>query len=137
MTMPPRTRRLLSSVSVTALLLAALPIYRELTRRSDIWWTPLAMLVPFTDGTDRVEVYVRGEPLTALLHVGRVYVREDGRASVVAPGEVGLRFNNSDRVRAGRLPFLLVCAGVCGAVALALVLVLTGRLAYRAEETRA
>ena len=134
--MPPRMRRLLSTLSVTCLLLAALPIYRELSRRSDIWWTPLAMLVPFTDGTDRVEVYVRGEPLTALLHVGRVYVREDGGVSMVAAGDVGLRFNNADRVRAERLPFLLVCAGVCGAVALALVLVLTGRLAYRGEETR-
>lgn len=134
--MPPRTRLLLSSVSVTALLLAVLPIYRELSRRSDIWWTPFAMLVPFTDGTDRVEVYVRGEPLTALLHVGRLYVREEGGTSVVAPGDVGLRFNNWDRVRAERIPFLLVCAASAGAIALALLLVLTGRLAYRGEETR-
>ncbi len=94
------------------------------------------MLVPFTDATDRVEVYVRGEPLTALLHVGRLRLLEDGRASVVAASDVGVRFDNSDRVRAGRLPLLLACAAVAGATALALLLVLTGRLAYRDEATR-
>lgn len=134
--MPPRMRWLLSTMSVTFLLLAVLPIYREFSRRSDIWWTPFAMLVPFTDATDRVEVYVRGEPLTALLHVGRLRLVEARGASVVTARDVGVRFNNSDRVRAGRLPGLLACAAVAGATALALLLVLTGRLAYRAEATR-
>ena len=134
--MPPHTRRLLSTLSVTFLLLAILPIYREFSRPHDIWWTPFAMLVPFTDATDRVEVYVHGEPLTALLHVGRLRLVGEGGTSVVAASDVGLRFDNSDRVRARRLPGLLACAAVAGATVLALLLVLTGRLAYRAEETR-
>jgi hypothetical protein len=134
--MPPRLRLLLSSLSVTLFVIAALPIYREVAQRRDIWWTPVAMLVPLAESKDRVEIYVRGEPLTAQLQSGHMRVGEGGQSSVLAASDIGLRFNNWDRVRADHMSFLLVCAGICGITALTLLLVLTGRLAYRAEETR-
>lgn len=115
--MPSRVRLLFSVLSFTLFLTAALPLYRELTRRSDIWWTPHAMLVPLAQAADRVEIYVRGEPL----------------ATVVDPSDVGLRFNNYDRVRSERLPMLLVNAAGCGAAACMFLLILTGRLTYRRE----
>src|SRR5438876_10013400 len=129
--MPPRIRFLYSSLSVTVFLIAAVPLYTELAQRSDIWWTPHAMAVPFTESTDRVEIYARGKPLAALLQAGQLRIAEDGGCTVLAPSEVGLRFNNWDRVRAERLPLLLVYAAVCGVTALMFLLVLTGRLAYR------
>ena len=40
--------------------IAAVPLYSELSRRSDIWWTPHAMIAPFAESKDRVEIYARG-----------------------------------------------------------------------------
>jgi hypothetical protein len=74
--MPPRIRLLFSTLNLALFLVAAVPLYGELSRRSDIWWTP------------------------------------------------------------ERLPLLLVCAAGCGITACMLLLVLTGRLAYRGERER-
>src|SRR2546428_3898082 len=115
--MPPRMRFLFSTMSVTLFLVAAVPLYREWSRRTDIWWTPHAMLVPLAESKDRVEIYVRDASLAALLQAGRLRIAEDGGTSVLAPSEVGLRFNNWDRVRLERLPLLLADAAVCGATA--------------------
>jgi hypothetical protein len=134
--MPPRMRRLYATFSVTLFLIAALPIYRELSRRSDIWWTPLPMLVPLASSKDRVEVYVRREPLAALLQAGQLRMEDNGRSSVLGTSDIGFRFNNWDRVRAKNMVFLLACAAMCGVAALTVLLVLTGRLAYREEVAR-
>ena len=131
--MPPRIRLVFSALSVVFFFMAAVPLYRELSRRSDIWWTPHAMIVPFAESKDRVEIYARGKPLAALLGAGQLRIAVDDGCSVVAPSEVGLRFNNWDRVRAERLPLLLVYAAACGVTACMFLLVLTGRLAYRDE----
>ena len=134
--MPPRMRLLFSTMAVTIFFVAALPIYRELSRRSDIWWTPFPMLVPFADSKERVEIYVRREPLAALLQAGQLRMEENGRSSVLAAGDIGLRFNNWDRVRGEHIVLLLACAAMCGVAAVMLLLVLTGRLAYRGEVAR-
>jgi hypothetical protein len=110
-------RLLFSIMSVTLFFVAALPIYRELSRRSDIWWTPFTMLVPLAEGADRVEIYVRREPLTALLQAGHLRLEEDHGSSVL-------------------IAFLLTYAAMCGVAAVMLLLVLTGRLAYRGEVAR-
>ena len=132
--MPPRIRFLFSTMSVTLFFVAAVPLYQELSRRSDIWWTPRAMLVPLAESADRVEIYIRERPLAALLEAGQVRIAEDARSSELRPSEVGLRFNNWDRVRAERLPVVIVSAAGCAVAALMFLLVLTGRLAYRGEK---
>jgi hypothetical protein len=116
--MPLRIRLLYVSMSLTFVFLAGAPIYRELTRSKDIWWTPRTMMVPLAQSGDRVEIYVAGKPL----------------GEVLQAGEVGLRFNNWDRVRAERFPMLLVNAAVCGALVTVLLLMVTGRLVYRGEK---
>jgi len=116
--MPTRVRLLFSTMCLTLFLTAAIPLFTELSRRSDIWWTPQAMLVPLAQSTDRVQVYVRGKPL----------------ATVVEASGVGFRFNNWDRVRAERMPLQLVRASACGALACLFLLIITGRLAYRGEK---
>jgi hypothetical protein len=131
--MPLRIRFLFSSMSLTFFVLAAVPLYRELSRPSDIWWTPRAALVPLAQGTDRVEIYARGQPLVALLQAGQIRMAQQAGASVLAVSDVGLRFNNWDRVRATQLPTLVVAAAVCGIAALMFLLIVTGRLAYRPE----
>ena len=114
--MPPRQRLLFSSLSVVLFLIAAIPLYRELTRPKDVWWTPATLLVPLAQAQDRVQVYVRGEPVTASL-----------------AGEIGLRLNNFDRIRAAQLPVMLSSAAACGALVVLLIIVATGRLTYRGE----
>jgi hypothetical protein len=132
--MPPRLRLLLSTLSVTLFILAAVPLYRGLAGRNDIWWTPATMLVPLVESADRVQIYAHGQPLAALLQAGQVQIAEGARTSVLTPNDIGVRFNNWDRVRAERLPVLLVSAAACGVTALLFLLVLTGRLAYRGEK---
>ena len=132
--MPGRLRLLYSTLSLTFFFLAAAPIYRELARPSDIWWTPPTMLVSLAESKDRVEIYVRRRPLAALLEARQLQIVEGGGSTVLAPSEVGFRFNNWDRVRAERLPLLLLFAASCGVTAFLFLLVVTGRLAYRGEK---
>src|SRR2546422_644661 len=42
-------------------------VYSFLHDRTDIWWTPLTMLVPLGTSQDRVAVYVRGNELQDLV----------------------------------------------------------------------
>src|SRR6266581_3025283 len=92
------------------------------------------MRVTLAESADRVEIYIRERPLAALLQAGQVRIAEDARSSELRPSEVGLRFNNWDRVRAERLPVVIVSAAGCAVAALMFLLVLTGRLAYRGEK---
>ena len=134
--MPPRIRFVFATLSLAMFFVAAVPLYGELFRRHDIWWTPFAMLVPLGESMDRVEIYARGKPLAALLQAGQLRIAEEGGSSTLAINDVGLRFNNWDRVRVERLPLLLVYAAGCGVTACMFLLVLTGRLAYRGERER-
>ena len=134
--MPPRIRLVFLGLSVSLFLVAAMPLYRELSRRPDIWWTPRTMLVPLTGSQDRVEIYARGKRLLTLIEAGQLRIADDTGVSVVAATEVGLRFNNWDRVRAERHPLFLTYAAACGAMAMLFLVVVTGRLAYRGEKER-
>ena len=131
--MPPRIRFLFSTMMLALFFVAALPLYRELSRRRDIWWTPRTMLIPLAESTDRVEIYALGQPLTALLQAGQVRLVEGASIRVLTGSDLGLRFNNWDRVRAERLPVLLASAAGCGVAVLMLFLILTARLAWRDE----
>ena len=63
--MPPRIRLTFAALSLISFVLAAVALYEELSLRSDIWWTPHAMLVPLGKSSDRVEIYARGKPFAA------------------------------------------------------------------------
>jgi hypothetical protein len=134
--MPPRLRLFYSIFGLALLFTAALPLYREFSQRSDIWWTPAAMAVPLAESKDRVMIVARGKPLLDLVQAGALQVQENGATSTLAMSDIGLRFNNWDRVRATRLPLMLTYAFACGVSALLILLTLTGRLAYRADRER-
>lgn len=111
----------------------AAALYRELSRRADIWWTPAPLALSLSDAKDRVEIYARGQPLGTLLEQHRVSITDGPESRVLTTQEIGLRVNNWDRVRARRLPLLLVYAAACGVTGVLLVLVAAGRLVYRGE----
>jgi len=135
--MPPRIRLVFLGLSVVLLAIAVVPIYSELTRRSDIWWTPPGMLVPLDEAKDRVQIYARGKPLDGLIQAGQLRITEDGSSSVLQTSDIGLRLNNWDRIRSERVPGLLISAAGFGIAAMMFLLILTGRLAYRGEKESA
>src|SRR2546428_7614453 len=87
--MPPRIRLLFSTLSLALFLVAAVPLYGELSRRSYIWWTPRAMLVPLAESKDRVEIYVHGKPLATLLQTGQLRIAEGCCLIALATSDVG------------------------------------------------
>ena|SRR5713101_5896884 len=134
--MPPRIRLIFSSMSVTLLLIAAVPLYRELSKPKDIWWTPPTMLVPLPESQDRAQIYVHGKLLGSLLEAGQLRITEERGATVLQTRDIGVRFNNWDRVRAAQLPMMLGFAVMCGAMLMLLILTATGSLVYRGEKER-
>ena len=131
--MPPHVRTVFVWMLVVLLLIPALALFRELGRRSDIWWTPKPMAVSLSESAKRVEVLVRGRSLRPLVDGGQIQLTTDSTAPVVSAGDITFRFNNWDRVRAQRIPVLLLYAFMIGVIGLLLILVLTNRLTYRGE----
>ena len=72
-------------------------------QRTDIWWTPPNLAVPLKESGDRVRIYVRGEPLEEVVTGARLQLGGSPGGALLTPGDVTLRFNNYDRVRANRL----------------------------------
>jgi len=131
--MPPRLRVFYSLLTAALLLIPIVALYSELARRSDIWWTPPALALSLTESKDRVQIFAEGRPLETLLEQKQVSITDGAASHVLTTQEIGLRFNNWDRVRGQRLPLLLFYAGACGAGVILLLVVTTGRLAYRGE----
>ena len=132
--MPPRLRLFYSALTAGLLLIPVVALYGELSRRPEIWWTPPAMALSLAESQDRVEIYARGKPLGALLNGGQLRITDETGSSALGVREISVRFNNWDRVRAARLPFVLLYAAACGAGAVVVLVIATGRLAYRGEK---
>jgi len=130
--MPPRIRMFYAAMTFVLLFIPAVALFSELSRRSDIWWTPQPLALSLSESADRVQVYVRGKPLASLLDAGQLRLAGTPD-SVLSISDVRFRLNNWDRVRAQRLPALLVYAAAIGAGALLFLLLITNRLAYRGD----
>jgi hypothetical protein len=108
-------------------------LYGFFHERSDIWWTPRGTLVPLAESHDRVTIYVRSSELDDLVAAGQLRLLRDSVTSVVSPADIGLRFNNWDRVRAERISSLLISGVTAGAAAaLLLVGLIITRVGWRA-----
>ncbi|MDH4352340.1 MAG: hypothetical protein OEW56_14425 [Gemmatimonadota bacterium] len=131
--MPPRLRLFWLALTAALLLIPGLALYRELSRRPDIWWTPLPLALSLSESQDRVEIYVQGKPLGALLEAQQLSVTDKVGSRTLGADQIRLRFNNWDRIRATRLPLLLVYAASSGGGLVLLLLIAASRLAYRNE----
>jgi len=110
-------RYLLLFLPAAFLLTAGARLYAAFHERNDIWWTPPAMLVPLAQSHDRVAIYVRNTELDDLVAAGRVRLLPDSATGAVTAADIGLRFNNWDRVRAERASSLVISAATAGAAA--------------------
>jgi len=131
--MPPRLRVFYSLLTAALLLIPVVALYSEIATRSDIWWTPPASALSLTESKDRVRIFAEGRPLETLLEQKQVSITDGAAAHVLTTQEIGLRFNNWDRVRGQRQPVLLFYAAACGAGVILLLVLATGRLACRGE----
>lgn len=118
-------RVLLLVFAAVFLLISATRLYTFFQERADIWWTPRGMTIPLEAAQHRVRIYVRGSELENLVAMGRLLVQSESGTSVVRRQDVGVRFNNWDRVRAERIPSLLTYGFAVGAAA---ALLLTGAI---------
>jgi len=87
--MPSRIRFAFATLSLVFSFVAAAPLNRELSQRSDVWRTPKAMLLPLAESTDWVEIYARGKPLAALIQAGQLQLAEQG---ITSPAVTKLTF---------------------------------------------
>lgn len=110
------------------LLIPAMQLYRFFHQSEDIWWTPAALMVPLDQGEDRVRIYARGAPLRALLEAGQIRMTVGSTTTVLTAGDVSLRLNNWDRIRAARIPLLLAYAAMVGVLGGFIVVGLFGPL---------
>jgi hypothetical protein len=99
------------------LLISSARLYSFFHERPDIWWTPRGSQVPLAESHDRVAIYVAGTELDDLVAAGRLRLQRDSVASAVTPSDVNMRFNNWDRVRAQRIPAILIFGITAGAAA--------------------
>src|SRR5258706_12283585 len=102
--MPTRLRFLYSGLALILLVIPATQIYRELSRRPDIWWTPLPLATSLAQSRDRVEIYAAGKPLDALLEAGQFRAADQAGSTRLGAHAITVRFNNWDRVRAEPVP---------------------------------
>src|SRR5206468_3770316 len=82
-----RHRLFFSALICSLLLIPTFALYRELSRRPDIWWTPLPMALSLSESQDRVQIYVRGKPLAALLEARQLSVTDENGASPLGAQE--------------------------------------------------
>ena len=131
--MPTRLRVFYSLLTGALLFIPVVALYSELAKRSDIWWTPPPSALSLTESEDRVRIFAEGRPLATLVDQKQVSITDGATSHVLTPQEIGLRFNNWDRVRVQRLPILLIYSAAIGAGLVVILVTATGRLAYRGE----
>jgi hypothetical protein len=126
MTAEARARKFWLTFGIVILAIPASHVFRFFTQRSDIWWTPKALAVPLAESADRVEIYVQGQLLQEQLAAQRLRVLTERGSATLRVGDVALRFNNRDRVRAEQVPLLLSAAFVIGVAGVFVVLGVLG-----------
>ena len=119
-------------IGILMTIYGAIGVSQRLGGNPDIWWTPMAMAPTLAKSSDRAVVFVSGNPLERAIEAGKIQLVTDAGPVPLRPDEIRVRFNNWDRVRAERLPFVALNAALLG-MGLALLGVGTRRAAARPE----
>ena len=112
-------------------LVSCLQLVRFYAQRDDIWWTPIASPLSLEQSRDRVEVYVRGVRLQNALQSGRLQLVGDSGPTSITASDIGIRLNNNDRVKAERLPLVVMSAAGAGFTGLIVLMGLLGLVPSR------
>lgn len=88
---------------------------QELWGNKDIWWTPLSMALPLDKTTKQFEMFVKDETLQNHLQRGSLsFVDKRGQSHTVVSGDVKVRLNNWNKIKASilhRSVFMAFLAG--------------------------
>jgi hypothetical protein len=98
-------------------------VYRAFWGENGIWWTPQAMRLPIDETKDNFELYIGAEPLRKHLSEGTLFLAdENGEQHRIVSGDVSVRLNNWDKVKASILTNATI-SGFAFGVAVALLMV--------------
>jgi hypothetical protein len=86
-------------------------------------WTPAAFSPPLAQVSDRVEIFVFGEPILKVVEGQNLVIKRKGAETPVTAGDLVASVNNFDRVRFEKVQVMLGLAAVAGG---AFVLFLVG-----------
>ena len=112
-------------------LVSCLQLVRFYAQRDDIWWTPVTSPLSLEQSRERVEVYVRVVRLQNALQSGRLQLVGDSGPTSITASDIGIRLNNNDRVKAERLPLVVMSAAGAGFTGLIVLMGLLGLVPSR------
>ena len=82
---------------------------------ADGHWTPAAFSPPLAQFSDRIEVFVEGEPLLKLVEGQKLMLKQKDTEAPVVAEKIVARMNNYDRDRFETVPLMLGLAAAAGA----------------------
>jgi hypothetical protein len=82
---------------------------------TDIWWTPKQMKRPLEETKNHFEIFISGQPLTAIMGEGGLAAMDgQGNQYRVSPRDIGVRLNNWPARQASLLKFSIIHAFLSG-----------------------
>lgn len=86
-------------------------MYRAFWGDETVWWTHQTMRLPIEEARDSFELYIGGELLNKRLSDRTLFAVDKNRKQVpVAAGDIAVRLNNWDKIRAS----FLISAAISG-----------------------
>ena len=81
------------------------------------FWTPAHLALPVSSAAEHAAVYVSGTPVQKVVAEGRLFMAPGpGQAPLpLTSPDVTIAMNNSDHLRAVKIPTLMIHAGIVGA----------------------
>jgi len=100
----------------------AVDVYQVFRGDNGIWWTNQASKLPLEEARGSFELYIQGKLLQKRLSDGTLFaVDKDGRQYPVVPGDIAVRLNNWDKVKASILADTTLSGFALGVAAALLV----------------
>jgi len=96
------------------LVLALVGLWKVQTAPVDTSLTPAHLAPPLSTLEGRAEVLVAGMPLQKAIDDKRLFLAGDNGAAAQVVPEATVRVNEAERIRAARVPSLLVLAAMAG-----------------------
>jgi hypothetical protein len=96
---------ILGLVGIVVGISGVLPVFFQ---PDDIWWTPRQLALTPDEASGRVRILVADEPLTDRLAAGELLLVTPDGPRPMAAGDIRLRLNNRDKVRAHALMAAMV-----------------------------
>lgn len=112
-----KTRMFTLVVGLLLMAFSGFRLYSMWEEAQGNFWTPAHLALPVASAADHAAVYVSGTPVQKVVAEGRLFMAPGpGLAPLpLTSPDVTIAMNNSDHLRAVKIPTLMTHAGVVGA----------------------